>query len=185
MNALAIIPPDAVQVALPETTTIADWRDLGRDLFAQRRQVDWLLADWIATGIDRFGDQLELALIGGDLGVDPKFLTIAAKTAAAFPRSQRDAALTLEHHAHVAGLPTEERLSVLKRAHEEHWTPKQTRVEVLKRKVAIGQTAIFSDNDYEYHELMAITRAWNRARPSVRQGFVDLVAEAELGDIDA
>lgn len=185
MNEMTIIPPDAVQVSLPETATIADWRDLGRDLFAQRRQVDWLLADWIATGIERFGDQLELGLIGGDLGVEPKFLTAAAKTATAFPHSQRDTALTLEHHIHVAGLPTDERLSLLKRAHEEHWTPKQTRVEVMKRKVATGQTTIFADDDFEHHELMAITRAWNRARASVRQSFIELAAEAELGDIDA
>jgi hypothetical protein len=185
MNEMTTIPQGAVTLALPDAATVEDWLGLGRDLFTQRRQVDWLLADWVATGIDRFGDQLQLALIGGDLGVEPKFLTAAAKTAAAFPHSQRDTALTLEHHIHVADLPADERLSVLKRAHEEHWTAKQTRVEVMKRKVASGQTTIFSDDDFEHHELMAITRAWNRARSSVRQSFMELAGEAELGDIDA
>jgi hypothetical protein len=93
--------------------------------------------------------------------------------------------LTLEHHIHVADLPADERLIGPQAGSRGTLDPKQTRVEVMKRKVASGQTTIFSDDDFEHHELMAITRAWNRARSSVRQSFMDLAGEAELGDIDA
>lgn len=185
MNAVATIPTTAVALAMPDDMVIDQWWELGEDLFARRRSLDWMLADWVAAGVERFPEQIEFALVGGKLGVEPKMLQAAAKTASAFPASQRDEALTIEHHIHVADLPTEERLSLLKQAHEGHWTPKRTRVEAIKRKVAIGQSAIFTDDDFEHHELMAITRAWNRARPSVRRTFMDLVAEAGEGDIDA
>ncbi len=34
-------------------------------------------------------------------------------------------------------------------------------------------------------ELMAIVRAWNRARPDARQSFYDMAGDAELGVVEA
>lgn len=184
MNALATIPSDAVELTLPPETTIPQWLDLGRDLLTQHRQAGWMLADWAAAGVERFGDQVEFAFLGEQLGVDPKFLTAAVKTAQAFPVSHRDPALSVDHHAHVADLPAEERLVILKRAHTEHWTSRQTRIEVMKLKVATGQTQIFNDDDFEHHELVAICRAFNRARLSVRTEFLEMANAANGEDLD-
>ena len=41
------------------------------------------------------------------------------------------------------------------------------------------------DDDWDHHALMGITRAWNRAPAHVREEFLELAGEANLGVIDA
>lgn len=178
MNALATI-----EAASPPAD-FTQWLTTGKDLLHERTALDWRLADWIATGKEQFGHQAEFDFLADELGIAPKALKTAAKVAIAFPPHMRDASLTYEHHEAVANLPTSDALDVLKTARDEHLDDRETRIEAVKRRAEIEQPS-FIDDDWEHHMLMAITRAWNRAKPEVRAEFLELAAEAELKVIDA
>lgn len=178
MNALSVI-----QAASP--IGFADWLASGRLLLQQRNELDWRLGDWLAEGRETFGNQAAFDFLADELGIAPKQLKSAVKVATAFPPHMRDTALTFQHHEAVATLPTVEALDVLKSAKTNHLDDRETRIEAVRRKVQIGQTTLLPDDDWDHHALMAITRAWNRAPEHVRGEFLELAAEAELGDIDA
>jgi hypothetical protein len=179
MNALATLE------AVAPPAVFADWLTTGKDLLTERTRIEWQLADWIADGREKFGNQAEFDFLADELGIAPKALKSAVKVATAFPPHMRDTSLSFEHHEAVAGLPTSDALAVLKQARDGHLDDRETRVEAVKRRAEIGQHTVFADDDWEHHELMAITRAWNRARPAARQTFLDLTEEANMGDIDA
>ncbi|GGB14954.1 hypothetical protein GCM10011380_00450 [Sphingomonas metalli] len=179
MNALATIEAHAPPAGF------SDWLTTGKALLTERTRIEWQLADWIADGREQFGNQAEFDFLADELGIAPKALKTAAKVAAAFPPHMRDSALTFEHHEAVVGLPATDALAVLKQARDGHLDDRETRVEAVKRRTELGQGSVFADDDWEHHELMAIQRAWNRARTSVRAEFLELAAEVELGIIDA
>lgn len=179
MNALAVIE----RAAVPADFTA--WLSTGRDLLAERNAIDWRLGDWLAEGRETFGNQAAFDFLADELGIAPKQLKSAVKVATAFPPHMRDTALTFQHHEAVATLPTVDALEVLKSAKTQHLDTRETRIEAVRRKVEIGQTTLLPDDDWDHHALMAITRAWNRAPEHVRSEFLELTAEAELGDIDA
>ena len=164
-----------------------DWLQQGRELYARRKRLEWECADWLAEGSAKFPEQMSLAL--QEFASDPierKALARTARVAAAIPPSQRNTALTFTHHAHVADLPLEERLELLKRAETENLSARAMRIVSLERKAELNiGNAQFDDDDWEYQELMAIIRAWNRARRDARQSFYDMAGDAELGVINA
>lgn len=176
MNALATIattPPG-----------FTDWLSRGRELLTRRNEVEWELADWIASGRENFGNQAQFDFLADELGIAPKRLKSAAKVAALFPPSLRDSALTFQHHEAVSTLPTVEALDVLRRAKTEHLDDRETRVAAVVRKAAISP-GLLPDEDWEQVELVTLTRAWNRARASVREEFLEMAEAANGGDIDA
>lgn len=186
MNELSTIgpAPRAIGLIIPDDIAFDDWIGIGSDLAGQRREMDWMIADWLAIGQDRFSDQVEFEFLADKLGIAPKRLKAASATAIAFPTHLRDASLSVDHHAHVASLPSDDALTILRKAHLEHWTPEETRVEAMKRKVEIGQGNLLADDDYEYQELLALARASNRARPAVRREFAQMLADADYGVLD-
>lgn len=174
-----------IALTLPADPTFEQWIDAGRTLAANRRQLDWLVGDWLQVGRERFHDQAEFAFLADALGVSPRMLGTVEKAVRAFPPHLRDQGLTIEHHAHAAALPEQERLPFLNRARREHWTPEQARIEVVKLRTVIGERSVMERDDPDYDELIAISRAWNRAHRHVREQFADLVRESDLGVIDA
>lgn len=184
MTALATIQPAPVAIAIPEETTFDAWLDLGRDLATNRRQTDWMIGDWLAHGQTHFADQIEMEFLADRMGIAPKRLKAVAQVAQAFPAHARDDTLSVDHHAHVAGLPQADALEILRTAHDMHWTPEETRIAAVKRKAIVEQPKLLRD-DPEYDELMAIVRAWNRASRDVRQQFADLMTESHLSMIEA
>jgi hypothetical protein len=185
MNAISVndLQGCPVGLALPDDLAFEDWVSLGRDLANQRRNVDWMLGDWLAQGRERFADQIQFDFLADALGIAPKRLRTAAEVAQHFPPAARDETLSIEHHAHVAALPSTEALTILKKAKEQHLTPEETRIEAVKCRAIIEPPLI--RDDPEYDQLIAISRAWNRANASVREQFMDLANEANLGVIDA
>lgn len=164
-----------------------DWLETGRALYEQRKTLEWACADWLATGQEKFPEQMALVLpmLASD-PIEQKALTRSAKIAASIPPAQRCTALTFAHHMHIASLPVEERLQLLGRAQSENLSARAMRIIALERKAALGVgNAEFEDDDWEYHELMAIVRCWNRARPDARQSFYDMAGDCELGVIAA
>ena len=176
------IPLGAVSLTLPDDMQYADWRGLGETLADRYKNTVWLIGDWFAHGQTRFAEQLKLDL--PKITDDPKMLRKAAKVAQAFQPADRNVALSYQHHAHVADMPADEAKALLDKARRENWTAREMRIKAMARKLEIGQTQIFSDDDYEYHEMQAIARAWNRARPSARSEFLEMANEAEGGVID-
>lgn len=186
MNHIAtIVPEAAVGLTIPDDIEFSAWVGIGADLARQRRNVDWMIGDWLNAGRDRFGDQVEFDFLADQLGIAPKRLKAVADTVVAFPTHRRDEALSVDHHANVRGLPSDEALSLLQKARAEHWTPEETRIEAQRVHARIGQRSFLDRDDPEYDMLIAIERAWNRATVSVRQQFIDLAAESHLGVIDA
>lgn len=176
MNALAVI----------SNTERDTWLETGRSLAQQRRDVDWRIGDWLVEGKEAgFVTQGEFDFLSDQLGLAPKRLKAAVNAASHFPPATRDETLSVEHHVHVAALPGPDALSILKQAKEAHWTPEETRVEAIKRKVEIGQTTLLTDDDWAQHMLVDICRRWNRATPDVRREFLEMAEEANLGIIDA
>lgn len=184
MTALAIIEPEAEAsgISLARTSSFEDWRKQGEQLATTRRTIDWLLGDWLAHGREHFEpEQIELAL--ADMTEDPKALRKVERVAKTFPPHLRNTALTFEHHAHVADLPVQEALPLLKQASDEHMPARQLRLLAMDRKVETGQL-LPREDDPEDDELLALVRAWNRARHSVREDFAEMVAESHMGVIE-
>lgn len=176
MNAVTTI-----NTTLPEG--FADWMQTGRSLLEQRADLDWKLADWIATGSEQF--QCDFDFLADELGIAPKALKSAAKVATAFPPHMRDTALTFQHHEAVATLPADEALRVLKDAKAGHLDPRETRIAAIEHKAAIEQRLPMEDDDPAHRQLTTIQHAWNRATRSVRLEFLELATEANGGLIDA
>lgn len=165
----------------------SEWLEQGRALYEQRKALDWKCADWLADGQERFPEQMKLALV--EFATDPieqKRLAKSARIAATIPPAQRDSALTFDHHLHVADLPADERLSLLKEAKANKWSARALRVVAMERKAVLGVGSTpLPDDDPEYAELMAIVRAWNRASTDTRHEFYDMAGDANLGIVEA
>lgn len=191
LAALSIAEPaKALGLTLPDNLGVKDWTDIGTDLAASQQSLNWQIADWFAFGRDRYSEaQLaeveKLPLFSGQR----KELDAAAKVAKAFAPADRDASLSFKHYAYLVDLPHGAAKQILKKAKAESWTPKQLEAAKAQTELAlsgdasggnaIGQLALPAHADPEHDEYVAIARAWNRARPSARQMFADVV------DIDA
>jgi len=176
MNAITIIPANVA------ADPFLEWLDKGREIVRKRKELEWDLADWVLEGREHFPEQLDLAL--ADVSDDPRNLKRIEKTARAFPPSQRCASLSFEHHAHVADLPTQDALPLLREAERERLPAKKLRIKAMLRKVETGQI-LPREDDAEDDALMALVRAWNRAPVSVREEFAEMMADSAMGVIEA
>lgn len=176
MNALV----DTTTLALPENIAFPDWLDVGRNLASQKRHIDWLIGDWITFGRQRFPEQVELAL---EQFGDARQVKRIEKTVEAFPPHLRCSGLSFDHHAHVADLPAQEALPLLKRAESENIDARHFRIEAMLRKVEIGQVYP-RDEDHDDDMLLALVRAWNRAPRNVRDEFFEMATTAKPSQIE-
>ncbi|UAB76977.1 hypothetical protein INR77_08965 [Erythrobacter sp. SCSIO 43205] len=187
MNALTAIEPQALELesGADKVPDLDAWRTRGRDLARTRLTIDFELGDWLAYGREHFApEQIELAL--GDIAADveqARHLRKVEKVARAFPPSQRNTALTFEHHAHLADLPTQEALPLLQKAGQERLTARQLRVEAMLRKVDLG-LVLPREDDPEDDALLSLCRAWNRAPVSVREDFSEMIADCHMGVVE-
>jgi hypothetical protein len=156
------------------------WATAGRKLAYTRLHLDFAIGDWLAQGRENFApEQIEMVL--GEIATDAeqaKRLRQIERVAKAFPPALRNSALTFEHHAHLADLPVQEALPLLKKAGEEHLNAKQVRVQAVLRKVDLGMI-LPREEDPEDDAMLALCRAWNRAPLNVREDFAFMVGEAE------
>ena len=174
-------PADALALNLPPDLAYPDWVATGRSLATRKVQTEWMIADWLTFGRTNFAEQIELEL--GTLGMDNRDVKRIEKTAQAFPPALRDPTLSFDHHAHVADLPQQEALPLLKQAKSERWTARKTRVAAMLAKVDNG-LSLPREDDPEYDALMACIHAWNRAPATVREDFAEMVADAKLEVIE-
>lgn len=184
MNAITAIAPEqgvTLALSIPDQATYTEWLAIGRSLAVQKQQTEWFIGDWIAFGRERFPEQIELAL--ADVADDPRNVRRLEKTARTFPPHLRNQSLTFEHHAHVADMPVQDALPLLKEASERKLSARQLRTVAMLRKMETGQILVRED-DPEYDAMLACVRAWNRAPLCVREDFAEMVAESHLADIE-
>jgi len=195
MNALATIdlptalpPSGSLSLALPKGLPFDQWQEIGRELCARERVLNWWIGDWWAFGDHTYGERAKAAA----QGLFPQsFGTLAniASVARAFPETSRQhEVLTFTHHQEVAPLArasAEAAQMLLDRAEREGMTVAQIRaaVRVLQGKT-VAEVLTARDEDPDHYEVLAIARAWNRAQHHNRQAFMDLANEGGLEDID-
>lgn len=161
------------------------WLDTGRQLATQRRDVDWQLGDWLIEGRENgFLDQTGFEFLADNLGIAPKRLKAITKAVDAFPVHLRDTSLSIEHHAHVADLPRNEQLDLLKQARDAHWSDDDLRKQVITHRAHNGGFSTLSAEEWDDHAMVALQHAWNRASKQVRLDFLEIAQEANGAVID-
>lgn len=151
----------------------------GRILITERDAATWRLADWIAAGRR---DGMSPAAQGAELNVGREKLAALAKVADAFPPDRRNAALSFDIHARLAGLPEDLRFAALDRAAAEGWTERQARAAAVEHRQTTG--AADDDEDVEYRTAVELKRMWNRAPVGAREYFAGWTENAGTSVID-
>lgn len=154
---------EASQPCAPDT----EWIAVGRTLADQRREMDWLLADWLRDGREAgHVANIKFNALGEAVGIMPQRLKEACKAATVFPPALRNPLLSVEHHAAIASLPQDEAQPLLQRAVAERLPVKALREHVTQRRYETG--ANFKDEDVDSTLATLQIRAWNRATPEAR-----------------
>lgn len=183
MNAITpiTIPDDVVALALPDDLAFESWVDLGRKLFTRHRTTEWMLADWLKAGTERFHDEAQFDLFLGEIGVDPKRAIADAKVAKLIPAAWRSDKISFEVCKHIAKVDDPElRQRMLKQAVDEHWNEKKAHHAVVEHKSETGQ--LLPDDDPVARLSTEIVRCWNRATPDAREYFYQLAEIAAASD---
>ena len=166
------------------THDVDAWYAEGAQLAAALDVAAWRLADWIADGQARFGDDAPFTQIAARLHLSPKRLKAAKKTAVVYSAEHRQAGIGFEHHQAVMHLPVADGCAILRKAERLGWDDRETRIAAVARRAELNPP-LPPDHDPEHEELLRITRAWNRASRCGREAFRDLADEAGMGLIDA
>ena len=189
MNAVAMIDRSIdvpVALSIPDDLEFSAWVNLGRDLFARHRQTEWMLADWLKVGTERFHDEAQMDLFLDQIGVDKKRALADAKVAKLIPAAWRSDKISFEVCKQIARVEDEAlRLRMLKQAVDGHWNEKQAHHAVVEHKVASG--SMFGDDDPVVRLSTEIVRCWNRAGPEAREYFfqlAEMAASTGFGAID-
>lgn len=188
MNAISpiLIPDDVVALALPDDLEFETWVDLGRKLFTRHRNTEWMLADWLKAGTERFHDEAQFDLFLGEIGVDPKRAIADAKVAKLIPAAWRSDKISFEVCKHIAKVDDPVlRQRMLKQAVDEHWNEKKAHHAVVEHKSETGQ--LLPDDDPVARLSTEIVRCWNRATPDAREYFfqlAEIAAANDFGPID-
>lgn len=127
-----------IALDLPDDLRIEDWQAIGRKLCAMEQRVQWWLGDWWAFGESHYGSRAK-AVADGIFGRAYQTLANYGAVARTFETSRRREALPFTHHAEVAGLPADVAEIVLTAAEQGHWSSRETRTEVLRRKLGLGE----------------------------------------------
>jgi hypothetical protein len=191
MNAIAKIEPadvlpsaTSLSLALPDGLSFERWQELGRELCAREKVLNWWIGDWWAFGDHRYGERARIAA-EGVFGIGFGALRNSASICRSFETSRRRDTLSWSHHAEVAALPPEEADALLERAVAENLSTRNLRIEAMKAKLHLGILRPRDrDDDWAYKSLKAIAAAWNRADHATREEFASLVAESGMGVIE-
>lgn len=97
-----------------------EWASAGRRLGTVGRCIQWLIADWIAYGNEKFGERYVRA--SKITGYDTQTLMNMVYVGSRFPVSRRRENLSWSHHEALAALGVEEQEKWLDRAAEHRWS---------------------------------------------------------------
>ncbi|WP_327318952.1 LmbU family transcriptional regulator [Streptomyces sp. NBC_01235] len=114
-----------VGLQIPGGLTFDDWERAGRQLSGILSSSSWWLGDWLVYGKDHYGDRYQRGIRAA--GLQYQTLRNYAWVSRRFEMDRRRPALSFQHHAELASLPTEEQDRWLDRAEQMKWTTKQLR----------------------------------------------------------
>ncbi|MEY9996249.1 hypothetical protein ABIE67_008281 [Streptomyces sp. V4I8] len=114
-----------VGLQIPGGLTFDDWERAGRQLSGILNSSSWWLGDWLVYGKDHYGDRYQRGIRAA--GLQYQTLRNYAWVSRRFEMHRRRPALSFQHHAELASLPTEDQERWLDRAEQMKWTTKQLR----------------------------------------------------------
>lgn len=176
MNAMTVLAPSSIEA----------WADDMRRLIAEKRNVEWEIADRLEAGRAMFGDDPQMQLFLDAIGYDQKRALADAKVAKLIPPAWRTDRISFEVCKHIAKVEDEVlRLRMLKQAVDGHWNEKQAHHAVVEHKSETGQ--FLPDDDAVTRLSTEMVRCWNRAGPEAREYFyalAEMAAANGFGIID-
>lgn len=179
MNAMTVIAPTPI-------VTLEAWATDMRRLIADKRNVEWQIADALEFGQAHFGEDPQMQLFLEAIGYDPKRAISDAKVARLIPPSWRTDKVSFDVCKHIAKVEDEVlRLRMLKQAVDGHWNEKQAHHAVVEHKSETGQ--LLPDDDAVTRLSTEMVRCWNRAGPEAREYFyalAEMAAASGFGPID-
>lgn len=184
----ALPPASSLSLNLPKDLSFDGWQDVGRELAAREKVLNWWIGDWWAFGEHRYGDRAKVAA-EGLFPMTFETLRNIGSVSRAFPETSRQHdALTFTHHQEIAPLARQSAEAagmLLDRAERENMTVSQVRaaVRVLQGRT-VPEVLTARGDDPDHYEVLTIARAWNRAQVRNRETFMELASEANFGDID-
>ena len=124
-----------VSLELPKRLNLEEWQRIGDKIFRVADSSKWWLGDWLVYGQDRYPERYRQAI--EETSLDYKTLRNYAWVARRFPEGARREALSLQHHAEVAGLELRERILWLTRAEQGRWSRNE-----LRRRVSAERNGL-------------------------------------------
>ena len=85
-----------LEAVVPDDMAFAAWVEEARILFADHRNAEWKVAEWLRVGIERFHDEPQMDLFLDQIGVDKKRAIADAKVAKLIPASWRSDRVSFE-----------------------------------------------------------------------------------------
>lgn len=164
----------ALALSLPKEQTFDEWVDLGRNLAAANKTLNWWIGDWWAAGSHRYGARAKVAA-EGVFGREFQSLMNLGSVCNAFKEtSRRREVLSFGHHEAVAALDEMEADALLDRAERDNWTVRDIRAEATALKSSTSQASRTTGPvDREAIEWSCLVGAWNRSSVAVRERFLD------------
>ncbi|MEU3730997.1 LmbU family transcriptional regulator [Streptomyces sp. NPDC033538] len=110
---------------MPTGMAYDEWERAGRQLADVLDSSSWWLGDWLVYGKDHYTDRYQRGIRA--VGLSYQTLRNYAWVSRRFGLARRRPALSFQHHAELASMPTEEQELWLDRAERRQWTTKQLR----------------------------------------------------------
>lgn len=165
-------------------TSFEDWQNIGRELAAREKVLNWWIGDWWAFGEHNYGDRAKVAAEGlfkQSFGTLRNIGTVST----AFPATSRQHdGLTFTHHQEVAPIARrspEAAEMLLSRAECEGMSVAQVRAAVRTLQGREIEPRPAPDDD---SILSGFLRHWNRLPFQVRLSAAELIAEADGAEIE-
>lgn len=114
-----------VGLQMPAGAAYDEWEQAGRQLADVLDSSSWWLGDWLVYGKDHYSDRYQRGIRAA--GLSYQTLRNYAWVARRFELSRRRPALSFQHHAELASLPTGEQDRWLDQAEHRRWSTKQLR----------------------------------------------------------
>lgn len=119
-------------ISLAEGMPLSEWQRIGRHIFVIADSSAWWLGDWVIYGQSNYPDRYRVAM--AETSLDYQTLRNYAWVARKFPPARRRERLSFQHHAEVAGLPTDEQDEWLDRAERDRLTRSDLRNQIRNRR---------------------------------------------------
>ncbi|MES2782939.1 MAG: hypothetical protein V4657_09090 [Pseudomonadota bacterium] len=168
----------SLSLSLPDDLSFEQWQDVGRNLAARGKVLNWWIGDWWAAGDHRYGDRAKVAaegLFGKEFGS----LANAASVCRVFETSRRRERLSWSHHVEVAPLSPEQADEVLEQAEQIGMSVMQVRA-VVRELQGIAPLRIISLGG---ETLNGFLERWNRLPRELRSIAAELIEEADGEEI--